>query len=256
MRSVAIFGIALLVGMGPARAQSPVVTHPLAANETLLEVAAQGTARGTADQAQLILQVAGRGETEAEANAALGRELARVRQVAVAAGVAPDDIGAPRPASFASLIGAAASPSASGPADIDVEEMGADSEERLVSTQTRGIQITVRNLSALARLRTSIEALNLGTPSVSYELSGTAPAHQQARAAGLAQARTRAQGYAEAMGMRIARVIRVSERISASGMGIEAYTSLMQMFMAAGGGSDDQVEARVELSVDYALAPR
>ncbi len=257
MRLAAGIALAALMAGSPALADGPVSTHPLAANEVLLEVASKGSARARADRAQVVVNATGRGATDAQSAAALEGALERVRQAAAAAGIAPADIGSVRANSMAALMGMAGSATTAPTIDIpeDMEGQAEDSAEPVV-TKSRAIQITVRDLSQLAPLRTRLEALDVGSVDAYYGLSENAPARQEARAAGLAQARAQAEGYAAAMGMRIIRVVRVSERISADGMGVEAYRSLMEMFLSAAGADNEYVEASVDLSVDFALAPR
>lgn len=257
MRLAAGFALAALVAGSPALADGPVSTHPLTANEVLLEVASKGSARARADRAQIVVNATGRGASDAQAATALESALERVRQAAAASGIAPMDIGAVRANSMAALMGmtggAASAQTIEIPEDLEGEAEG--SAEPVV-TKNRAIQITVRDLSRLGALRSRLQALDVGSVDAHYELSENAPARQEARAAGLAQARAQAEGYAAAMGMRIVRVVRVSERISADGMGVEAYRSLMEMFLSAAGADNEYVEATVDLSIDYALAPR
>lgn len=257
MRLAAGFALAALVAGSPALAEGPVSTHPLTANEVLLEVSAQGTARARADRAQIVVQVTGRGSSDAEAAAALAGALDRVRQAASAAGIAPGDIGAVRASSMASLMSMAGTSATAQSIDIPDplgDESQAPAEPEV--TKSRAIQVTVRDPAGLAALRSRLQSLDVGSVEAYYELSENAPARQEARANALAQARAQAEGYASAMGMRIVRVVRVSERISAEGMGVEAYRSLMEMFLSAAGADNEHVEAAVDVSVDYALAPR
>lgn len=255
---IAAGGLAAMLTLGtPVLAQSPVSTQPLGASEVLLEVSSQGVARASADRAQVIVNASGSGADDAAAAAALESSVARVRQAAAAAGVTANDVGSVRTSNIAALMGAGGSPAQ--PMSVARSGDGAeDSEEATakVVTKSRAVQITLRDVQRLASLRTALERLDVGSVSVTYELSENAPAHREARASALAQARAQAEVYATAMNMRVARAVRVSERISASGMGVEAVQSMMQMFLAAAGADSESVEATVNLSVDFALAPR
>jgi len=230
-----------------------VSAHPLSANEVLLEVSARGAVRTRADRAQIVVTATGRGSDDAAASAALEAALGRVRQTAAEAGVAPADIGTVRANSMAALMGLAGAATTAQTVEIP-EDM--DEQADPTVSKSRAIQITVRDVGQLAALRSRLQALDVGNVEAFYELSENAPARQEARAGALAQARAQAEGYAAAMGLRIVRVVRVSERISANGMGVDAYRSLMEMFLSAAGADSEHVEATVDLSVDYALAPR
>ncbi|WP_166040002.1 SIMPL domain-containing protein [Sphingosinicella sp. YJ22] len=241
----------VLAGGAHSAAAGPVSTHPLAVNEVLLEVQATGTATAPADQAIFTVSVAGTGADMDAANAALEAQVAALTQRAGRLGVAPGDIAPPdfRTMGFAGNTTdtmAAAAIEAAG--DVDSEEASAQAN--------RTLAVTVRRLDRLDQVRQAITtggAVTIG--SEAYRLDDDDSARRQARRRAIVQARATAEDLADAMGMRLGRLVRASERAAPEGDMMQAYRAMLSM-MAGATSSDREVEVDVPMSFDFALVPR
>lgn len=249
-----LFGLQAVVvaGGGHAAAAGPVSTHPLAANEVLLEVQATGTATAPADQAIFTVSVAGSGADMDAANAALEAQVAALTQRLGRLGVAPGDIGPPdiRTMGFVGTttdtMAAAAAIEAAG--DVDMEEASAQAN--------RTLAVTVRSLDRLDQVRQAITAGGAVTiSSEAYRLEDDEAARRQARRRAIVQARATAEDLADAMGMRVGRLVRASERAAPEGDMVQAYRAMLSM-MAGATSSDRDVEIDLPMSFDFALVPR
>jgi uncharacterized protein YggE len=239
----------LLVAV-PAAADSPVTLPPLAAGEVLLETNAVGIARSPATSARLTVTVNAEGATEAEARRAATTAVQRVTAAARGAGVPASDIDAGRVAV------------SSDPYFTDsLNAMGENiSDASEVHTASSTVNIEMRNASATPALHRALEAIenvNAGTPE--YSLDDDTAARRTARAEAIRKARADAEAYAAALGLRLGRVLRVTERtgLDLLGMALSESNTAMRTFrdyersMAEG-----QVMTFVVVGVDYALVPR
>lgn len=248
-----LFGLqaVAVAGGGHAAAAGPVSTHPLAANEVLLEVQATGTATAPADQAIFTVSVAGSGADMDTANAALEAQVAALTQRLGRLGVAPGDIGPPdiRTMGFVGNTAdtmAAAAIEAAG--DVDMEEASAQAN--------RTLAVTVRSLDRLDQVRQAITAGGAVTiSSEAYRLEDDEAARRQARRRAIVQARATAEDLADAIGMRVGRLVRASERAAPEGDMVQAYRAMLSM-MAGATSSDRDVEIDLPMSFDFALVPR
>ncbi|HEX8481270.1 MAG TPA: SIMPL domain-containing protein [Allosphingosinicella sp.] len=88
----------------------------------------------------------------------------------------------------------------------------------------------------------------------SFGLSDEAPALRAARRAAVTEARAQAETYAEALGMKIARVLRVSEnRFATEG---EQYITVTGSRVRPTPLEPGEVATTVEIFIDYAMVPR
>jgi uncharacterized protein YggE len=114
--------------------------------------------------------------------------------------------------------------------------------------------VTIHDPSRAEPVRDALEQVDVdGTISVVYELDDDSQARRAATAAALAEARADAQDYADAMHMRVARIVRVSERMGQAEAG---WTVLSSMMMAVRGARDSDVRVDAHVAVDFALAPQ
>jgi len=224
-------------------AQDPVIS--LAPGEVLLKVDAEGEYLIRPDMMGVSAGVVTTGRTAKEAldaNAALAnRLLAAVR----ANGVEPRDVQTSELTvnpQFARTDGAR-----------DGDE---DSIRRITGYVARNrLSLRLRDLSAAANIVNALfEAGANEVHGPSFGLQDPAPALKGARRSAIAQARVQAETYAEALGMRIARVLRVSERdnsIRDDGTIVVTGSRVRPTPIEPG---EITVETRVW--VDYALVPR
>jgi uncharacterized protein YggE len=236
--------LALAGGLAaPVAAQDPVIS--LAPGEVLLKVDAEGEFLVRPDMMGISAGVVTTGRTAKEAldaNAALANRLvAAVR----ASGVEPRDVQT---------------------SELTVNPQFARDEAARVDNEDSIRRITgyvARNRLAL-RLRDLRSAANIvnalfeaGANEVqgpSFGLQDPAPALKGARQAGIAQARVQAETYAEALGMRIARVLRVSERdnsIEEDGTITVTGSRIRSTPIEPG-----EITVRTQVWVDYAMVPR
>lgn len=245
-----------------------VMTQPLAVGEVLLEVSGDAIGRARPDAATISVSIRAAGANDEGAQAAHDAILRRIRQAATAAGVSPGDITSE--ANRAELV------------MFDVEEPPPSSVEppppvhlpegpqsppirvEIVSPEPRpqvysDLSIKVRNLGRLDALTTAIMQAGgrvLGRPR--HEVSNDGPARQVALIQALAEARAKADAYASALGLRIVRMVRVTERVG--------FDFLSVMFGEMTGGpqamrqmyepNEEGVAVPVTVGVDFVLAPR
>jgi uncharacterized protein YggE len=139
--------------------------------------------------------------------------------------------------------------------DYELPAGTAEQLNHLVNMSSRSLEIVVRDLAAAERVRGALRQVGAGQViGPLYELSDDAEARDAARRAALGRARADAEAYAAAMGMRVARIVRVGARPandSASAIMIAAMTRAQRA-----GLDEAAVETEVRLAVDVALAPR
>jgi uncharacterized protein YggE len=257
--------VSSLVASVPASADSPVSLPPLAANEMLLEISAVGVARTPATSATLRASVQAQGATEAEARRAAQSAVQRITAAARAAGVAAADIdaGSISAASdpYAAMMNAVEISTVTNMAgDMGPEELGNTGAGEEVFYGTGTVTIRLRSAAAapaLQRALSDIDDVTAGTPD--YRLDDESAARRTARTEAMRHARADAEAYAASMNMRIARVLRITER---TGLDLAALaigeSSLVTREMRAfeQGQRNGQVSTYAIVGVDYALAPR
>jgi len=229
----------------PEAAKQPVSTAPLAPGEVLLEIAAEGRASAPGDRAIFNLVLVGRGSTVAQARAGLERQRTQLAAALRPLGIMQNDVGAPDPVSPArfGFVGN----------ERVVESMAAmQAGEKF---RQEPVQVTVRDVAAAARVQSALEDAGFEPSGPNYQLSDDAAIARRARAAALVEARARAEQYAEAAGMRIVRILRISERPDVSPFGSEGLT-LVRTMMQQSSSSTRAVERTSNLAVDFAIAPR
>ena len=227
-----------------ARAETPVTTQPLARGEVLLEVNAIGTVTSRGDTAILYAVATGSGRDEAEARGQVDQQIERLTSAAVAAGVRADDV----QVRSAPHVGWMVSADMQGP-----QEAGTPSSSR--ST----LEVRVRDIARVGTVERALR--DAGAAQVSpatYELLDDAPARRSARAQAIAVARADAEAYAQSLGMRVARIVRVTERVGFDVMslffGEPNLTRRLQARVNGEPGPD--VTTQVIVGVDFALAPQ
>lgn len=257
---LALLGSTALLAGQAAVAQSPVAVAPLASGEVLLEVNALGVARTRADVVTLTASVNSTGATEAAARAETDARLARLAAVARSMGVSAQGIRAmavpmvyappapppppapPRPIAVAppappSAIGAARSlrRSAYGNMEVRLSDPG--------------------RVDALRRALEVAGADNVSPPV--YALSDERAARRAARADALATARADAEAYAASLGLRVLRMVRVTERVGLDVLSmLGGNRNLPGRLRARGEGAGSEVETPVMVGVDFVLGPR
>ena len=208
--------VAMLAVATPALAQTSPTTaiSPLGPNSALLSISAEGRSQRTPDLAQFSAGVVTTGRTAAEAMAANSRQMDAVIAALRRAGIAERDI----QTSAISL-----QPRFSDP-DRDAQMRArmarqpyvppADPEPpRIIGYQARNnVQVRVRRLGEMGRV---IDALvSVGANEVNgpnFTLDEPKAAQDEARVEAIATGRQRAELYARAAGMRVVRILSISE---------------------------------------------
>ena len=233
---------------GSSGAPSPVRTQPLAPGEVLLETGGVGVVTSRADLATITLTVISSGDTPAAAARANRTQVRRL--VAAARGA-----GAPADASSSRREGSAAFAMTVNPGESMDGAAGAH--------QAPGtITIRLRDIDRVAAVREALEragAANVALPV--YALTDRAVARREARAQALALARADAEVHARNVGMRLARMVRITERVNDDLYGIavnnaEMFRRLERMIGPARDQTEPQIVTVVMLGVDHALAPQ
>lgn len=266
--------VGMLMNAGRGSADAPVATQTLAANEILLELAAHGVEMTPADTATISVAVAGRGSSQAAAQAEHDATVRRVRAAAQAAGVSPNDVDPSTDRMIDLDVFDVAEPP---PPEAEPQAPPASSGEasaaplpplvrdrieppRLRPSVRTILRITLRNPARVDSLIQAVESAGGDvTGQTEYSLTDDAPARRAARASALAKARADAEAYASVMNMRVVRVARITERTGFDVIGM--------MFGALAGGSPSQMRASFEpsggqvptnvfIGADFILAPR
>ncbi|HEY0012198.1 MAG TPA: SIMPL domain-containing protein [Allosphingosinicella sp.] len=250
--------VSSIVAAVPAAADSPISLPPLAPGEVLAEVTGIGVSTNAATSATLAGTVTTTGQNDAEARRALDEAIRRVTAAARAAGVASADIdlGQPQVSSDEYDLGMNLSVAEFNTGDIDVDAPA----ETLTRYGRSTLSIRVRNAAAAARLKDALNAVeHVTVHSVEYALDDDSAARRDARADAVRRARADAESYAASMNMRVARVLRVTERVGSSFTGaLLSGNSALQRELEGRetDPGDGTIRTYALVGVDYALAPR
>jgi uncharacterized protein len=250
-------GLALALA-APALAGDVVVqavtTQPLAANEVLLEINATGSVTSPADLVTLQVMVSASGETEQQARSAAEAQIARIVAAARAAGIAPADIETGEIGTNGDMMMMNAmtmdTNMAGDPADMsnDMSMMAP------ISNASATVELRLRNVARLDGLSRALSEAGAYAMPV-YSLADASGPRREARTRALAAARADAEAYAAALGLRVVRIVRVTER-----GGVDFFSMMMNegaMRRSLGGMQNEpDIETTMSLGVDFALAPR
>lgn len=214
--------------------------------EVLLEVAAQGSARAVPDILTVSIGVEDDGETAAEAMSANAAQANRLIAVVRAAGIAATDAKTadlrvkPR---FASVDGRR------------------DSDEIVGYRATNKLEIILRDVTrAPAIIDALFKAGATDLDDISFDFADKRGLQSRARADAVAQARLQAEQYAAALGLKVARIVRVSERSAYSGetsgtylTGTQTLENLVSTLPQVIPGEQ---ALNVRVWIDFAIAPK
>jgi uncharacterized protein YggE len=234
----AIIAIAAMAA-APAIATDVPVT-PLAPDEVLLELASTGLSHNQADKVTAQVTVSASASTSAEARRLVASQVERFRAAARAAGVAADDIKVEHPQRFGFV----------GNAAYDLPE---ELPQPQKATASAVIEIRLREPSRFGAVRDALEAAgatNVAGPA--YDLSDDRTAREQAKADALAKGRAEAEAYARSLGMRVVRLVRVSERPTTEALSAEMMQNMMKQ-LSGGSDAGPDVETTVSVTMDFAL---
>ncbi|WP_036165356.1 SIMPL domain-containing protein [Noviluteimonas dokdonensis] len=192
----AALGLALAFGAAmPTHAQSATQTAPIPADGTLLSVSAQAESRRVPDVATISAGVV---TQAADANAAMrdnATQMDAVMKAVRAAGIAERDIQT---------------------AGISVQpqyKYAENSPPTITGYQASNtVNIKARDIGKLGKVLDALVASGANQVNgPSFEIDKPEPAYDEARLAALAKAKARAETYAKALGLRVRRVVSITE---------------------------------------------
>ena len=235
--------LALLAVPTATIAQNVPIT--LAPGEVLLKIEADGVAKSRPDLMGIGAGVVTTGRTARAALAANNALANRLLDAVRAQGVAPRDV---RTEELSVK-----------PQFDKTDEQRANDEDRsprivgYVATNT--LRLTLRDLGKAPDIVNALfEAGANNVHGPSFGLSDPAPAQREARRAAVAAARSQADEYAAALGMRISRVLRVSEHgdfDEENGNYITVTGSRISPTPLEPG----EISTRIQVWIDYAMVP-
>ena len=268
MRLIVIGLTLALAASGPlaATAQAPVMTQPLAPGEVLLEVNALGLVTTRADRATLSFTITGSGENDAAARTAVQQNIAEIRAMLRGQGVADTDIRV-QPISTYTIESAMTAMDVNATVTdmnafeaVQAAENVAEAAPAPGTSANAQTEVVIRNIDRVAGIQSALTERGIfATAGVVYALNDDTVPRRQARQQAMQKARADAETYAASLNMRVARVVRVTERLGLDLIGMAASESQMvaQIFSAqALRAAAAQVQTVVVVGVDYALAPR
>jgi uncharacterized protein YggE len=231
----------------PAAAEAQTAQSALAATSTLLSLSAQGKSARTPDLAIFSAGVVTQGATASEALAANAAAMNRVIATLKKAGLADKDI----QTSQISLNPVYSQPEY-GPNGMPRQE------PRITGYQAvNNVSIRSRNVSGFGKILDALVAAGANQVNgPSFQMAEPAAAMDEARLDAMKAARARADLYARAAGLRVVRIVSISESggysppqpIYARAMKVEAAAAPTPIQLG-------EVEAEVNLSVQFELAP-
>ncbi len=241
MRLVALAALAIAASFVPAAAEAQQVAISLSPGEVLLKVEANGSHVSPPDVMRMTVGAVTIGRTAREATNANNMVAARLAAAARSLGVEGRDV-----------------QTSSLSVEPQMDDEKADREGRApritgyVARNT--LELRIRDL---ARAPEMIDALfEAGANSVrgpTFSLSDPRPAEREARRKAVAAAREQAETYADALGMRIVRVLQLSEASETAFMGSNSLNNAGVFGPSVESGV---LQTRITVNVDYAMVPR
>lgn len=236
-----------LAAAQPALAQQAGTVPTIEAGHTLLTVTAEGTTTRAPDMATFSAGVTTQGTSASEAMAANSAQMNRVIAALRKAGIADRDI----QTSNLSLNPVYAQPKRLPDGNYE------DPPQRIVGYQA-GNTVSVRQRK-IADMGKVIDALvTAGANQVNgpnFMLSEPAAAQDEARVSAIKQARGRADLYAKAAGLRVVRIVSISESGGYAPPAPVMYMAKAAMDSAAPPVAAGELEMQVNVTVQFDLAP-
>lgn len=217
-----LLALALALGGAPmsASAQAPAPGYAVASDGTLLSVSAQAEARRVPDVATISAGVV---TQAADANAAMranAEQMARVMAAIKAAGIAERDV------------------QTSG-ISVNPEYRYAENQPPAITgyQASNTVNLKVRDVAKLGKVLDALVASGANQVNgPSFEIDKPDVVYDEARQSALAKAQARAEMYAKALGMRVRRIVSISE-----GGGFQPPVPMMAMRMEKAQAADTSV---------------
>ena len=242
--ALAPLALALALAM-PGAAIANDLQTPIAATSTLLTVSADGKTARTPDLAVFNAGVTSQGKTAGEALSANSADMNRVIATLKKAGIADKDI----QTSQISLNPIYGQPVVQ-PNGMVVQEA------RIIGYQaTNAVSIRSRDIKSFGKVLDALVASGANQVSgPSFQLADPSSANDEARVSAIRTARARADLYARAAGLRVVRIVSISESGGYSPPQ-PMYARAMKADAESTPISAGEVEAQVSLVVQFELAP-
>jgi uncharacterized protein YggE len=252
MRLVIAAALALAGTCTSAGAAQPVAEVELQPGESLLEVDAVGQARTAADLVTVHIPVEGKGATTGEARRVSEAAAERLVAAAKSAGIRASDVERTSGPSALGFVGNEAFDEGAAGWSVLASQMS-----RGEKTVVSGVKLRLRDPSRFVAVRAALEKAGAeNVPGPVYSLTDDSEARRLARADAIKAARVEAEQYATAVGMRLGRLLRVSERSPGDAARLATEQQLLRLMTGASGEREGQITTKVVVGVDYALVPR
>jgi hypothetical protein len=236
---IAVVAAAALCAAPAGAADNP--SAPLAPDEVLLELASTGVAHNHADTITVDVSVSATAATPAEARHQVAAQVDRLLVAARASGVAAEDIKVENSQRYGFA----------GNEAYTAEEPPVPPKP----TATLVIELRLHDVGGFPALRDALEAAGAAhVPEPDFSLSDDRVAREEAKADALRKARGEAEAYAHSLGLRVVRVVRVSEREAPQFSSPAGMRDMMKM-LNGGGNADGDVETMVNVAMDFVLGP-
>lgn len=258
--SLAFVLASLAIPSSQSSAQTVEARLPLAAGEVRVEIVAVGVDRSPATKVVLTGTLVTRGDTITAARAANVALFDKVITAVRAVGGKVNDVRIIPPTRTMGFIGNEAfDPSVFGDEGVEPAAIPALAAARK-PVVSNTIEVRIPNAALYEKIRDALELA--GAKSVSppvYSLLDDAPARRAAKADAVRNAQNDARAYADALGMRIERIIRITEAGDSGNFGGMMQTAYQQMWQAFGGTNDavlGEVRTTQAVSVEFVLLPK
>ncbi|MES2989265.1 MAG: SIMPL domain-containing protein [Pseudomonadota bacterium] len=227
-----------------------------AATPVSVEIVAAGEVTLPAQRFRISAKITGKGETEEAAKAALATNRAKLMQTLAGLNVREANHDAPTGGSggqglmslFAGIGGMKGS-------KISFDTIAEDADGKPQSTASETVMLDAPSRAAAASARTAVEAVGGTMPEEVLGLLDDYPAaSRRAKADALAKARVDAAAYGEALGLRQAAIVRISEKQDMIAGSLGFISSIIGMFAPKGGSDTNNVTVRETLTVEFKLS--
>jgi uncharacterized protein YggE len=236
----------------PSLAAPEISPVPLGPGEVLVQIGGAGQVRSPPEVARFRLTLSAHADNAAAARAAcdvaLRDLLAKLRNL----GVQDASIAVlPPGATQIGFVGNEAYADDDAPNPVGAAAMLAMTRQR--KTAMVGVQIELTDMTRLAAVRQFLlERDDVASQPPALSLRDDSAARRTAIAQAIAQARKEADAYADALGLRVARIARVLDPSAT----IEQPQIWQQMLAQMNGGNGNEVVTDARIGMDVVLAPR
>ena len=242
---LALAPFALALALPGAAAYAQAVQAPIAATSALLTLTAEGKTARTPDLAVFNAGVTSQGKSAGEALSANSADMSRVIATLKKAGIADKDI----QTSQISLNPIYGQP-VTQPNGMVIQE------PRIVGYQaTNTVSIRSRDIKNFGKVLDALVGAGANQVSgPSFQLADPSSANDEARVSAIKAARARAELYARAAGLRVVRIVSISES-GGYAPPQPMYARAMKVESDSTPISAGEVEASVSVTVQFELAP-